>query len=258
MINVQEDISMKIEDKEKYSLIQHLSKQNVDAFNLSSEFYQDICFYFESPVKKDIAIKDRVKLFFPNITLCENGCNIKGINTTTMKADCECKLDNLINNNALSDNAFYRSQVGEIEELMNQINLEILKCSNKMFKHRVLSSYKGSLIILVFICIQIILTLIYCIADRNLLKNYLINILNSFLIHIHKENNVPPKKKAVKFTPNKDNNEYNHVLRKNKKLNTEVQNVKIHKRKKIKTNSLNRSHSSKNQLKEDKKFITRM
>ena len=127
-----------------------------------------------------------------------------------------------------------------------------------MFKNRALSSYKGSIIIFVFICIQIILMLIYCITDRNLLKNYLINILNSFLNHIHKENNDPPKKKAVKFTPNKDNKEYNHVLRKNKKLNTDVQNVKIHKRKKIKTNSLNRSHSSKNNLKLLKNILLRM
>ena len=169
-INVQEDLSMKIDNKEQYLYIQQLTQKNVDVFNLSSEFYQDICFYFESPIEKDIAIKDRVKLFFPNITLCENGCKVKGINSTTMKAECECKLDNLINNNALANNAFYKSQVGDIEEILNHINIEILKCYNKIFKNRKISSYKGSFIILVFIFIQVILTLFYCIVDITSLK----------------------------------------------------------------------------------------
>ena len=183
-INVQEDLSMKIDNKKQYLYLQQLTKQNVDVFNLSSEFYQDICFYFESPIEKDIAIKDRVKLFFPNITLCENGCKIKGINSTTMKAECECKLDNLINNNALANNAFYKSQVGDIEEILNHINIEILKCSNKIFKNRKISSYKGSFIILVFIFIQVILTLFYCIVDITSLKKiynkYFKFILKSF------------------------------------------------------------------------------
>ena len=41
----------------------------MDIFNLSSSFYKDICFQYNS--KKDIALKDRVLEYFPNITLCE-------------------------------------------------------------------------------------------------------------------------------------------------------------------------------------------
>ena len=125
-----------------------------------------------------------------------------------MKAECECKLDNLINNNALANNAFYKSQVGDIEEILNHINIEILKCSNKIFKNRKISSYKGSFIILVFIFIQVILTLFYCIVDITSLKKYIINILNSFLNHFHKDYNDPPKKKkGVKFAQSENGDE---------------------------------------------------
>ena len=92
----------------------------------------DLCYHFDSPVKKDVAMKDRVKLFYPNITLCENGCNIKGINITTMKAECECKLDNLMNNNILSNNVWYQAQVKEIEEILSEINFSIIKCGSKI------------------------------------------------------------------------------------------------------------------------------
>lgn len=53
-VNIEEDISMKIEDKEKYDYVQYLSQQNIDVFNLSSDFYKDTCYYFISPVKRTL------------------------------------------------------------------------------------------------------------------------------------------------------------------------------------------------------------
>ena len=144
---------MKMEDKEKYNLVKYLSQQNIDVFNLTSDFYTDICFYFESPIKKDIALKDRIKIFFPNISLCENGCTIKGINSSSMKADCDCKMNNIFNNNPISNNAFVKSQLGDIEELINQVNIEILKCSSNLFKRKNASSFIGTFIIFSFIII---------------------------------------------------------------------------------------------------------
>ena len=205
-INIEEDISMKIEDKEKYDYVQYLSQQNIDVFNLSSDFYKDTCYYFISPVKKDIALKDRIKIFFPNITLCENGCNIKSINSTTMKAECECKLNNLINNNALANNAFYKSQVGNIEEFLSQSNLEILKCGSSILKHLKLTSFIGSFIFLAFILCQIILSIIYFSLSIKPLKKFINDIIELYIFHIKKHDNFPPKKsskdKRVKFANN--------------------------------------------------------
>ena len=48
---------MKIEDKEKYNFVEYLTKQNIDIFNLSSNFYSDIYYYFDSPIKKRHCIK---------------------------------------------------------------------------------------------------------------------------------------------------------------------------------------------------------
>ena len=197
---------MKIEDKEKYDYVQYLSQQNIDVFNLSSDFYKDTCYYFISPVKKDIALKDRIKIFFPNITLFENGCNIKSINSTTMKAECECKLNNLINNNALANNAFYKSQVGNIEEFLSQSNLEILKCGSSILKHLKLTSFIGSFIFLAFILCQIILSIIYFSLSIKPLKKFINDIIELYIFHIKKHDNFPPKKsskdKRVKFANN--------------------------------------------------------
>ena len=217
-IEVQEDISNKIENKEQYNLVKYLSQQNVDVFNLSSDFYTDICFYYDSPIKKDISLKDRIKIFFPNITLCENGCSIKGINATSMRAECDCKMNNLLNNNALTNNAFYKSQIGDIEELLSQINIEVVKCSTNMFKYKSFFSFVGPFIIFSLIILEIILTIIYCIISVNPLKRYVHSITDLYLNLIQKNENSPPKK------DHKDK----HV----KIVNTEISPKKDHKSKK--------------------------
>ena len=80
--------------------IEELAEQGINIFNPNDEFYTDLCFHFISPIDgRDIPVKDRIKLFFPNITLCDEGCNIKGINLTNWKAICECTLNNLMHNN---------------------------------------------------------------------------------------------------------------------------------------------------------------
>jgi hypothetical protein len=68
-----------------------LTGQNIDIFNKSSGFYHDICYHFESPCDKDVALNDRLLVYYPNITLCDSGCTNSGVNLTTMTALCECK-----------------------------------------------------------------------------------------------------------------------------------------------------------------------
>ena len=239
-IKVQEDISTKIEDKEKYKLVQYLSKQNIDVFNLSSDFYTDICFYFDSPIKKDISLKERIKIFFPNITLCENGCTIKGINSSSMKAECDCKMNNLINNNAFSNNAFYKSQIGDIEELISQINIEILKCSTNIFKYKNIFSYIGTLIIFALIVLQIILTILYYVISVNPLKRYIYSIIDSYLILFNKNENAPPKKenknKKVKFNNTEISPNKGHKLKKRNKTENEISHKNTNSIKKKKRN----------------------
>jgi hypothetical protein len=64
-----------------------------------------------------------------------------------MKADCDCKMNNIFNNNPISNNAFVKSQLGDIEELINQVNIEVIKCSSNLFKRKNASSFIGTFII---------------------------------------------------------------------------------------------------------------
>lgn len=99
IVNLQEYILYKIDVTKinKTSLL-FLTNQNIDVFNLSSPFYINIWFHFDSPIDKDINLKDRVLIFFPNITLCKEECQMKRINFISLKADCICIFNNNIEN----------------------------------------------------------------------------------------------------------------------------------------------------------------
>ena len=74
-LTAQKDLKEQLKNSEDFRSLEELTNQGIDIFNSQSNFYTDICFHFKSPLDgKDIPVKDRVKLFFPNVTLCDEGC----------------------------------------------------------------------------------------------------------------------------------------------------------------------------------------
>jgi len=90
-----------------------LTKQNINIFNISDEFYTDICYHFKSPNGKDVPLGDRIKTYFPNITLCESQCTCKGVNLTTMESICECRFNDLMNSHLIEENALISNAIEE-------------------------------------------------------------------------------------------------------------------------------------------------
>ena len=208
-IIVQENIIIKLNEKYNINLINQMGKQNIDVFDLTSDFYTDICFHYNSPLDKDIAIKDRITLFFPNITLCENGCTIKGVKVDTMRAICECKFNDIMNKNLFSNNALYKSQVGQIQEFLSQTNILIIKCFKEFIKYKYCFSCIGGYILLASILIQIIITVFYSIKSKYPLRKYIFNITDNFILHLLKNTIVDKKISA----PNERKKSKTHKLK---------------------------------------------
>ena len=200
-----ENLLIKLDSKYNYNFIMNLIEQNIDIFNLSSNFYTDICFHFDSPIDKDITLKDRILIFFPNITLCENDCSIKGVNTTSMRAICECKFNNLIDNdNILINNILYKSQIGQIKEFMSLTNIEIIRCFKGLLNYKYFTSCIGGYIIISFIIIQIVTSILYFRKSLYPIRKYILDITDkyiSYLSNLNKNNNIfePSKRKASKY-----------------------------------------------------------
>ena len=164
-----------IEDKKD------LISQGIDIFNSSSPFYDDICFHFESPNGKDVPLKERILLYYPNITLCDDGCENKGIDPEKYKAKCECTFSIIINNDLINN-----PMTGEIINIIQEMNIEVVKCYKDVFKLEYFKKNTGSIIILILIFLQIIFNFIYYMKNVAEIRKFTFSLINSFFFYLNK------------------------------------------------------------------------
>ena len=229
-----------------------LTNQNIDIFNLSGEFYTDICFHFESPNGKDVPLKDRILTYYPNITLCDDDCTSKGVNLTTMESICECSLSGILNNDLISGNAFLENTIGDVVDFISNSNLDILKCYKDVFKIKYFVKNIGGIIILLIIILEIISIIIFLVYSMNSIAKYLDNLSEFFssliVIRNKQKQNLDRKEKndntnkikidELKVPPKKYNKK--NILKKKKNNDIKETEFKLNKKSKkslIKLNS---------------------
>ena len=216
---MKEDVKSQLNNTNKdINSILYLTGQNIDVFNISDEFYTDICFHYESPNGKDIALKDRVQVFYPNITLCEEGCTSKGVNLTSMESICDCKFNDLINKELFGDNALINSITGEITDFLSNSNLDILQCYKDVFRKKYIIKNVGGFIIIVIIFIEIIFTIIFLAIDKINIIKYIYNLSEFYIIFL--SDNIYNSIK-INFPPKKHINIKKNNRKKHKKNNFE-------------------------------------
>ena len=214
-IVIQEDVLSIIEqlDDKKEEYIKFLTNQGIDVFNISDEFYNDLCFPYESPNGKDVPMKDRITAFYPNVTLCDKGCENKGVNLDTMKAKCECIFNSFMDNEMLMEN-FYGQAIAEVMDILSSLNIAVVQCIMDILNGDQFSKCTGGYIILGLLFGQLIFILIYLCKGLYAIRKHMFSLSHTyeaFLQNHHNEiNNIifaPPKKKISK--PNLRNNNTN-------------------------------------------------
>ena len=218
-IIVRENINvlLKAVDEQKEEYIYYLVEQGIDIFNLSNSFYTDLCYYFESPNNKDIPLKDRITSFFPNITLCDRGCENMGVDLENMKAKCECTFNNLLNNNIVSN--INVGTISEVIEILYSLNLNVFQCIADIFDPKYFKKCIGGFIMLCCLIIQVICVIKFLINGLYNIKKFIISLSDSFYLYKTKNNlNEPTKKKRRSYTARRsqqklkeDNNSQNSI-----------------------------------------------
>ena len=207
-------------DTEIFKAQTSLTSQGINIFDLNDPFYTDICYDFDNPFKKDIPLSDRIKIIYPDVELCDEGCEIKSINLEDMTTTCDCLFNDIANNNIMKDNALMESTVGEIFNLINNSNILVFKCFKYIFTH--FPSSIGGWISLSLIISQIALTLVFFFVQSTQTIKYIFNLTTNFIKYLSKKRgHTPPKKgfiNQVKSDKIKSKSNTNHNL-KNKKIN---------------------------------------
>ena len=163
-------------------ILKEFVNEGIDIFNMTSPFYKDICFQYNS--KKDIPLKDRILEYFPNITLCEEGYDLLGINMSTITAICECFYSEAKNEENLKDKVLEEAQIGFIEEILSSSNLYVIKCINLVLKPDILKKGYGGFIILSLFIIEIICAVIYCKRNIYSINKYIFIITNKYIKYL--------------------------------------------------------------------------
>ena len=212
-IEVKENLlEMLDENSENYELQTALTKQGINIFDINDPYYKDICYDFENPKKRDMALKDRIKETYVNVTLCDDGCVNTGIDVKNNVATCNCKFNDVTNNDVIHENAALEYLVGEFFDLINSSNILVLKCYKNLIKYFTQSI--GGMLVLIFIALDIIFSLVFFFYELIKMKRYIYTMSEKFVFFLH---NYPH---LVKFFPPKRNPNKNKSERIKNKHNT--------------------------------------
>ena len=178
--------------------------QDINIFNSSDVFYTDLCCYFESPNGKDVPLKERILIFFPNVTLCEDGCKNLGVNLTSMKAICECTIKDLLNEAKDATKLLGL----DYSSLVDSLSIDVIKCYKTVFQYKYFVKCYGGFLCLILIFFQSICVIVaFKVSIYELRKNSFWIVQNyASILQSQDLGSVPPKR--GKRTSNKlDNSE---------------------------------------------------
>jgi len=224
-----------------------LQEQKIDIFDLTSDFYNDICFHYESPNGKDATLQDRIKTFYPNVALCNNGCKSKGIDLIKLEVGCECTFHDLLSNEIfrnelIGDNILIKETLKELSEIISNLNLEVLTCYKDVFDFKYFKKNIGGFIIIGFFVIQTFFFIYFYGVSYDKILRYIYSLTEAYILSEKKkdENNLlnnkisfPPKKKSLTMyvhkIHNQKKNKNNEIKSRNKtkSLSAKIKGTKI-------------------------------
>ena len=165
--------------KSKISIsIPIIINDDLDKYNSSSGYYNNICYTTTSEDETDILLKDRQKEYIDKDKIvCQEDCDFSEYDYDTFVAKCSCNakessesfVDMNINKTKLLEN---------FKNIKNIINFEFLKCYNKLFNKKGILNNIGFFILLAINLFHILSILIFIIHQFSAIINKINNILD--------------------------------------------------------------------------------
>ena len=136
--------------------------ESLDILNVSSGYYNDICYITETESKTDIIIKDRKKEFIEgNKTICQNDCIFYDYDYKTKLVHCSCKIKEsssfFLNKTVIDVTKFFENFI----DIKNVANLNLLICYKSLFIQKSFIKNIGSYIIIIIIIIHSISIIVF-------------------------------------------------------------------------------------------------
>ena len=196
--------------------------ENLDKLNISSGYFNDLCYSSTSDIGTDISLNDR-KIYFieNNKTVCQEDCLFSDYNSSIQKVNCSCHVkeaSKIFANIYINKSKLYEN-FGSTNNKIDISNLAITSCDIFSSKENI-ESNAGFFSLLVILVIFIIIFIIFCMKGYNLLENKIDDIIyKKFKSETHREkgkirNSI--KAKNIKILSKKPVKSENKIKKKNR------------------------------------------
>ena len=146
----------------------NINKNDIDKYNSSGGYYNDICYTTTSEDGTDIILNDRRTEFIDyNRTVCQENCIFSDFNSTNNKAKCACDVvepSSNFENIKINKAKLYENFI----DIKNFANIMLLICYKVLFTKNGLIKNYGSYSVIMIIIIHFIIIIIY--YSKNLFK----------------------------------------------------------------------------------------
>ena len=130
--DVKVTVSSNIKDTESVKLekASEFKDLGYDIYNKSDAFYTDNC-AAASDNGNDITLSDRKKNFYPNVTICNDGCEYNSVDYENQRFLCDCSVDE---NNLENNEEQNVEEESYIDYFLSLINYKIIVCYKLFFQ----------------------------------------------------------------------------------------------------------------------------
>ena len=198
--------------------VRYFASLGINLFDLNDPFFVNICFPF-SKDGKDYPLSYRIKLFYQNVSLCEENCVLESVDLETFQKKCECNSTTTESGiGALIGEYLDNPFSSEILGFITESNVDTLKCIREAFNIEYFYHNYGGIMMISFIGVQIIASFIYFFQTKSF-ERQVFQIIN--------EVSIPPLRKKGKGKQKKEDddnenkNKYNITQKDNYFFNDE-------------------------------------
>ena len=190
---------------------------NIDEYNSTSGYYNNICYRTKSNYGTDISLNDR-KYDFINLnkTVCQEDCDFAEYNYSSTKAKCSCKI-NETPSSIIYMNINTTKLLKNFKDINNIANTKILICYKELFTKKGIINNIGFFIMTIILLFHIICMFIYFFKQLKiiikLIKDITFGLENYHLVEKSKK----PKKDKIKKKERKNQIDKKEIKNKIKK-----------------------------------------
>ena len=154
------------------SIPKDIPSSDIDQYNKSSRFYNDICYSFTTDSGTDKSLKDRQNDYnIYNLSVCEEDCDFIEYNPIIRKAICSCftkeslptKSKDIEENNRLLAN---------FKDIRNIGNFKMLSCIKLLFNKNNIFKNSANYLIIVLIALSSISIFVFLFYDYKRIKKF--------------------------------------------------------------------------------------